>query len=387
MNSHSTTNPIASFSTMLLRSLICLTFVAVPLNPYIGSMTCYLWGALIFFDVTFLRRLYSSLRPDILLFIFYWLAICLICLQPVLAVKTLVLMAGVAYLCLMYGEIRNTLFFFIYLSIVVCIVQFICYFIDRNLSYLLGPTSISSFIWGSYATPVFTNQYKLLLLPRMSGLSREAGFFASFLIVAFLVRLREGHLRLWEKALFLCGYLFSLSKISLSLFLLGLFLLCKKVLKVIPGYLMFIVLLLMCTLLALGLAVDQSAFFIQNQSLAHRLSAYFLSTDMDWQSFITGCKDYTRCFSLQSQPLLDYLKSQNLQPLVGFSGVIINLGLLGLMGVLAGIIIFKLDGLDVLLLFIFTFTVSLFTIDNFVVLGYFYIFTNKVGRRVWQRNN
>ena len=53
---------------------------------------------------------------------------------------------------------------------------------------LIGPNNIASLVWGNYATETFTNFYAVFEfgLPRTAGLSREAGFFASFLAVMVL---------------------------------------------------------------------------------------------------------------------------------------------------------------------------------------------------------
>ncbi|MNW18964.1 hypothetical protein D3C71_2187510 [compost metagenome] len=67
---------------------------------------------------------------------------------------------------------------------------------------------------------------------------------------------------------------------------------------------------------------------------------------------------------------------------MGLSGLIMDMGLLGFVGVIFSFVILKLDSYDVAILAIFTATVSFFTVDSFIILTYFYILTNHKSQEI-----
>ncbi|WP_127913641.1 hypothetical protein [Serratia odorifera] len=229
------------------------------------------------------------------------------------------------------------------------------------------------------ATKTSSNQFALFLFPRMSGLSREAGFFASLLAIIFLIRIREGKLNKKEKFLFTAGYLASLSKASLALIIVLLLRPFKRFINKIPNQFTFGLVFIFFMVVASYLNVGSPSFYTANESLAHRLSASYMIQHMSIGNLIFGCDvDYT-CFDYRNRGLVDFLMSRGggFTPNVGINGVFINLGVLGFLGVAFGFQLLNFKSFDVLILVIFTSTVSLFTIDGFVIAMYYYIFTGQ----------
>ncbi|WP_232241088.1 hypothetical protein [Serratia plymuthica] len=363
-----------SFYLKILRWLIALFIIASPLSPFVANTTLYLWIPLVFFDFQYIRT-FNQIPKAVLLCVFVWLSMCLLFFRYDLALKSLVLILGVSYLVKMGNQITNKVYVCMLISITWCVIQFIAYQISPSYSAAIGPGSISKFFWGEFATMTYTNQYTVILFPRMSGLSREAGFFASLLIISFMIRFRDNKISLMEKALFSLGYLFSLSKSSITLVLFFILHPMRRLLRKVPVIITFIGFIVVFVSLAQFLNIGSPEYFTQNESVAHRLSASYLMLHMNIGNLLYGCNTDYNCI-IDYQPMIKFLTDQGMVPAVGLSGLIMDMGLLGLIGVIFFFVILKLDSYDVAILAIFTATVSFFTVDSFIILTYYYILTN-----------
>ncbi|CAI0981653.1 TPA: hypothetical protein ACXJQO_000516 [Serratia marcescens] len=363
-----------------LRWMIAIFFIAVPFNPYISGMTFYLWIILIFADTTFLSRMQKVSRKTIA-FLFIWMAVCLITINPTIAIKSAVLALGIFYFVTMRNEISRKVYFCFLISLVWCLMQFAAFFVDKSLALAMGPKNLSQLIWGQFATKTSSNQFAIILFPRMSGLSREAGFFASLLAVVFLIRLREGNVKKKEYALFAAGFLCSLSKVSFSLLIIGILYPLKRIINKIPVTITYAVFFLSLVSFATYLNIGDPNFYIPNESIAHRLSASYMIQYMDVKSLFLGCADDYNCFDNSKMGMVNYLISRGggagFTPNVGLNGIFINLGVLGFITAAIGLQVMNFKSFDLILLIIFTSTVSLFTIDGFVIAIYYYILTEK----------
>lgn len=358
----------------LLRCLIALFIIASPLSPYISNTTFYLWIPLVILDYQYISTLRKISKP-VLLCVFVWLSMCVLFLRFDLAVKSAILILGVSYLLKIGSHITNKVYICMLISILWCVIQFVAYQISPAYSVIIGPSSMSRFFWGDFATNTYTNQYVLFLFPRMSGLSREAGFFASLLIICFMIRIRDHKLSLPEKCLFFLGYAFSLSKSSISLVFFMILYPMRRLLKKIPVIITFIALVIIFVALAQFLNIGSPSYFTANDSIAHRLSASYLMLHMNIGNLLYGCNTDYNCL-VDYQPVFKFLADQGMMPAVGLSGLIMDMGLLGFVGIVFFFVILKLDSYDVAILVIFTATVSFFTLDSFIILTYYYIITN-----------
>lgn len=350
-------------------------FIATPFNPYVGDVTLYLWIPLVFMDYEFIRKL-STVSLKILLCFCVWTVLCLAFWRYDLVVKTFALVLGVAYIHKIGKPVFSKIYVCMLISVIWCILQFSLYeFAGTNYSAAIGPKAISIAIWGDYATKTFTNQYEVFLLPRMSGLSREAGFFVSLLIISFMIRLRDFKLKAWEIVLFALGYIFSLSKASVILFLIAAVYPFRRILAKIPVVLTFSLFIVVFVSIANYLNVGIPAFFYENQSIAHRFSASYLVLNMNVPSFLIGCGKEYECFT-NYQPIVDYLGGFGFKPNVGLLGVTMEMGVIGLIAIVFFCMYLKLDSYDVVILVLFTATVTFFTVDSFIILTYYYIYSN-----------
>lgn len=363
-----------SFYLKSLRWLIALFIIASPLSPFVANTTLYLWIPLVFLDFEYIRT-FKKIPKAVLLCIFIWLSLCFLFFRYDLAIKSFVLILGVSYLVKIGNPITNKVYACMLISIIWCVIQFAAYQISPAYSAAIGPGSISKFFWGEFATMTYTNQYTLFLFPRMSGLSREAGFFASLLIISFMIRFRDNKLGFIEKFLFLLGYLFSLSKSSITLVLFFILHPMRRLLRKIPVIITFIAFIVIFVSLAQFLNIGSPSYFTLNESIAHRLSASYLMLHMNIGNLLYGCNTDYNCI-IDYQPMIKFLTDQGMVPAVGLSGLIMDMGLLGFVGVIFSFVILKFDSYDVAILAIFTATVSFFTVDSFIILTYFYILTN-----------
>ncbi|MEL0553758.1 hypothetical protein [Raoultella lignicola] len=361
-----------------LRGMISFFFIAVPFNPYIGGVTLYLWFFLVFLDYDFLRKL-AKVNTRSLLIICMWIFVSLLCGDILLTCKIIMLTLGVTYLVMIGDSILSKIRWAFLISCFWCIAQFGFFYVDPTISYFMGPSELSKAIWGAFATPSYTNQFVVILLPRMSGLSREAGFFASLLAIMFLIRLRDKNMKPWEFIVYVLSYLFSLSKISFSLILVFFLYPLKNIINKIPAILTLTVVCSLSILIALYLNIGSPEFYHASESIAHRLSSSYLVINMYPSNLLLGCGDSLQCYYPEAtKSLIDgFLNAKGFEPTTGLNGVVISLGVLGFLCLIITIVVLKLQSFDVLIIALITSTVTQFTIDGFVILTYYYVLTNK----------
>ncbi|MFP1777771.1 hypothetical protein ACLEEB_00760 [Lonsdalea quercina] len=361
--------------TSTLRWLIAALFVATPLNPYISDMTVYLWLPLVFLDFHFLALLKKvNLKPT--LFILLFLSFCLLIGRIDIAVKGAAISLGVIYLIKVGRPIVDKIFVCLIFSALWCVLQFIAFQFGQEYSAMLGPSAISTLLWGAYATETYTNQYVVFFLPRMSGLSREAGFFVSLLLITFIIRARDKKLTKKEILIFILAFMFSLSKVSLVLFIFLFLYLLRHYIRKIPVNITIIAFIFLSVCLANYLNVGSPDYFYDHESFAHRFSPSYLLTDMKLPNLLFGCDREYQCFNT-SQPIIGFFEPKGLKPNIGLSGILVEMGLLGLATLFLASVLLKLDSYDMGILICFTQTVTLFTVDSFIILTYYYIITNK----------
>lgn len=360
--------------TSILRFLIVFSLVATVINPYVGGITIYLWFFMLPFDFLFIRRL-TKLSKRVIILLTLWILICIFKLDFSSAFKILALFLGVSYLCIMDKEIYPKLKIAFYISCLFCLVQFIFYWFDPAFSSSIAGSNLSTTIWGSkFATPGFANQYEVLFLPRMGGLSREAGFFASLVIImGFIIYLREKtHIK--EKMLHISAYVFSLSKVSFTNSVLVILLPFRKIIDKIPLPLMIVLTSLILMLVANLIPMDSNHFGIYGESIAHRFSSSYLVPRMSEKYFLLGCDNPFDCEYFVNSNLFSDLGRGNFQP-TGINGVFVNFGLIGFLLLIFTFFYLRLKSFDIIVLVLMTSTVSLYTIDNFVILTYYFLFT------------
>lgn len=359
------------------RLLICISLIASVINPYLSGITVYLWFFLIPFDFLFIRRL-NVMSKKVITILILWLLLCMVKIDLSSAFKILALFIGVSYLCIMDDKIFPKLKIAFYISCIFCIIQFIFYWFNPAFSASIAGSNLSATIWGDkLATPGFVNQYELLFLPRMAGLSREAGFFASLVIIMALIIYCRERTALKEKVLHISSYIFSLSKVSFTNLIIVLLFPIRRIINKVPVAFTIVFLSLTFILLSKHLNMSENHFAIANESIAHRLSSSYLIPRMKDNSFIFGCSDVTNCEYIVNNNLISDLADRELYASTGINGVFVNFGLLGFLLFIFSFWWMKLKSFDFLILTLMTATVAVYTIDNFVMLTYYFLFTYK----------
>ena len=291
------------------------------------------------------------------------------------SIKILIIFFCVIHLFYLYDKNLWKLNRYLLISILVGIVQFFLTFIDPIMARLIGPTAISTFIWGSLATSTFTNFYTVFYFPRVSGLSREAGFFASYLIVViFLSYLSVKNYNRKIYFLYFIGYIISFSKMSLVI--LGVFFInfFKKFINYIP-IILGIILFVGIVSIIVGLNKD---FILNNQTFLHRFSGYVSLYNLDVQDILFGI-DFEKVGDYSSKSIM----AENLQGFAGFAGWIIENGIIAMCIFFIILYLLGVNMVGIYILLLFTINVSIDSNQNFVVLTYFIIFkyyTNNINR-------
>jgi hypothetical protein len=100
------------------------------------------------------------------------------------------------------------------INVLFAMAQFVLFYVDRDLSLQLGPQNLSKMLWGDYATDTNTNFYEIFYFSRVSGFSREAGFFSSLLVASFVADIVRGTTNRKMIVLYCIGLFISFSKSS-----------------------------------------------------------------------------------------------------------------------------------------------------------------------------
>lgn len=280
----------------------------------------------------------------------------------------------VGILFLFYASEKDLLFLFPYLklSIITGLAQFVLLFFEPRASFFIGPTSISSLIWGEYAIKTFTNFYTIFFFPRVSGLSREAGFLASFLIGTILLcqlEKRHGKLKvsMVDRIILCIGYIISFSKMSLILLIITILQPLEKIfnsvspLSLIGAFVIFMIIFW----------TSQTSYLSnpKNITFAERFGAYATILELEANQLIFGESDIKNIETRIGRILHKNEKFYN-----GYGGLIITNGLIFSFICLLILNILGITNTGLLILILLTINVNFFTNQNFVTLAYFIVF-------------
>lgn len=365
----------------IYANLFFLFFTAQILSPYIAGRTIYLEVIIAVLNPYFWKWIYSKnifcIYKINTKYIFTVLGLVLIAILGHIntSIKILVIFFCVIHLFYLYDKNLWKLNRYLIISILLGIVQFCFTFIDPLFATIIGPNAISIFIWGDLATPAFTNFYTIFYFPRVSGLSREAGFFASYIItVIFLSYLEKNIYNKKICLLYFIGYIISFSKMSLAI--IGVFLVnsLRRIINYIPfaiGIIIFISFF--------SIAVDfNKTFILDNDTFLHRFSGYISLYNLDFMDILFG----TNVEKIGDYPS-KLIIAGNFTNFTGFSGWIIENGIIVLCIFFTILYLLGINIVGIYILLLFTINVSVDTNQNFVVLTYFIIFkyyTNNIYR-------
>lgn len=360
----------------IIAYLFFIFFTAPILSPALNNFTIYLYWFIPFLDIYFAKEVIYKIRNKKLFISFYAIILLLLILNKiVLMLKIITTATTVMYL--FYAKRNgyfNIFYKFMVINVLIAITQFILIYIDPNLAFLIGPTNISKSIWGRFATETFTNFYAVYSLPRVCGLSREAGFFASLLCTTIIIYILDKDIKKNKLIVLLysIGFVISFSKVSIIYLPIIIVLLMRKIINTIPipiGITIFIVLVVF---ISNNLLIDKY-YNSQNESIIHRISGYTVMSKMDFNYLITGVDTIDKIEGLEKYSFVGTL-GKKFDQYAGIPNTIIHEGM-----IIFVIFIFVLMFMGVkfsgfLILTLISFTTSYFTSTSHIVLGYFIIF-------------
>jgi hypothetical protein len=367
-----------------ISAVLFFAFISAPiLSPGIDKGALYLYWLIPLIDLSFLRRFFGRLSKRLTLVVAVMLSGAAISMHFTFLAKFGVLLLVLAYL----GYLRKlNLFHYFYLWIILVIlfgtIQYTLVMVDPAVGTLLGPESIGPLIWGDLArgnTNFHATNFTGGLLPRVSGLSLESGFFNALVSVSILLYLSDNQTRFkskWLLAILAIGFLISLSKIGIGFIGAALLLLpFRRVLNFVSGAFVVLTFTLLLTVILTILYTRDVAFIVDSATIVHRTNGYYLLAYIPITEYMLPM-DRSQLLDIQAEILRPgpFSHIMDLRDSVtGIPYAIFEFGLIGFLGLIVGMMWLRTQGFNVLMYLIVTFSVTPLTSDSFVVLATFYI--------------
>ncbi|MFM0048140.1 hypothetical protein [Caballeronia grimmiae] len=356
-----------------ISMLFYMFFTCVILNPQVGGFTVYFYLFIPFFDPGFTRFLTSTVRR--------WsgplavaVAVSLIG-SPTVAVRVISLAICIGYL--LYSKQRRIFYLHVWMLINIgfAALQFVLYYVNRDLAMALGPRALGQMIWGSYATAAYTNFFEVFYFARVSGLSREAGFFSSLLVASLVVYLATSE-RIDKRvvALYVFGLIISFSKSSMLLFLFAALYPFRKPLRAAHPLVVFCAFAVSIT--ALSVFMGNHNFF-GSETFGHRFGGYPFMVEAKLEDLISGISAPEILKHYRYLPYIRLIEADMMVAGVPFAGLPASVADMGLFSALLlfGVVAFTAsDGFVLLLFLLISSTVSITTVTSFVPLGYLLLY-------------
>lgn len=366
----------------IVPNLFFLFLTAPILSPFVGGITIYLSSIVIFFDLSFILWGLNKFSKDrIIITIVLAALLGLSCLKVALFLKILMLLFSTLYLFYSYEAGCFYLYQYTVINVIVAMLQFTLIFVDPALAYQIGPTNIASVVLGKFAGPTFTNFYAISLIPRVSGLSREGGFFASLLGTALFVLINDNRIKGRRRKLYLTfiviGIIISLSKTTFILLIVPFILFFRRYINILQEY-GIVVLYTIVLMLFFNHLLLTSDFFtdLSNNSMVHRFSGYALTPYADILDFIRGINIYD--LMAKSRKGMDEMvlqfKDDGITEFCGLPALYLGYGMQTFILLIVLLRYLNLKGVGMALIIILTTNVNPLTCDGFVVLSWFFAF-------------
>lgn len=385
--------PLGRFSAIntalgALRFIYVVSFAITLVNPAISGRTVYLYLLLPLLDFEFVAKMlqFKATRSRIVSFYAVMLLLMLSLHDLIFTIKySLVIFQVVYLLFLSKKNLAQYLFITLIAHIVTAILQMGFFFFSPNMLQYVTPGYLASLIWGEeYATATFANFGFEFYLPRFSGLYRESAFFASYLMGLFLFFLTEKNYKYRTTAMVLIfvGILLSFSKISAAILIIIALNHFKTYLNKIPlsvSCLGYLIIFHLVSLVAFDQIFTTYAYdsFGKNISIMHRLLSYYGLQHFDvWNLFI-GAGDYS-VLPTAVRGIVDTLYSEiggltDASLFCGLAGIIYKGGIFGLAMFVMYLMYLRVKTAPFLILLFLTFSVTLDTLQSFVILGWYFV--------------
>lgn len=356
----------------LYSNLFFFFFVAQIFSPYIYGATLYIEVILVCLNPFFINWI-LKLKTKKYYFLVIFIFLGFLCFYKILLIKIICIFLCILFLLYTYERDIFYLKKYLLLSIFIAIVQFLFLYTNPKISYFFGPSNLSQLVWEEYATPTFTNFYRIFLIPRVSGLSREAGFFASLLTISIFLfyidaKIQNKRISIFLIIFWLIGFIISFSKMSMILFIFFLLYKNRKHVNIISPaliFLFFIIFMYLFVFILNDFLIDPSNF-----TFLHRFGGFGVISSMDFFQILFGVDNIKEIY----HPYIDLVIENGFSDFAGLSGFIINYGLIfTILYFLLLCKIFKFDSFALIALLLMTINVDIVTNQNFVILTYFFI--------------
>ena len=351
----------------VISALFYMFFTCVILNPQVNGFTLYFYLLVPFLDPEFPRFLSSTARR--------WSGPLLIAVvasaltSPSAAVRIVSIAICIGYLMYTIERRISYLHHWMVINILFAIVQFAMYYIDQDFSMQLGPTYLSQLIWGDYATQTNTNFYEVFYFSRVSGFSREAGFFSSLVVGSLILHLFEGRPNRNLIIIYAIGLFVSFSKSSMVLFLFAALYPFRDRLRATHPLMVLVVYHIVISAISLYLAANN---FFDSDTFGHRLGGYAFMFDGRLEDIIKGitAQDIIAHYKYLSYIRL-ILDDMSLGvPFGGLPATVAEMGLFSALVIFCVIAFTASDGFVMLIFLFISATVSVTTVTSFVPLAY-----------------
>lgn len=356
-------------------------FVSPALSPAIGGNTIYLSWFIPFldinFDVHFINKIATmKAKKNAVIAVYFLIIIIILHGNYMFFIKVLSIAFSVFYLQYSYTRLGfKKLYTAFNINIFIAVLQFILYFVNSEISHIIGPSNISRIFWGKYSTQTNTNFYPVFYFPRTCGLSREAGFFAALLCVIIIIYTVDTNIKKSriQKLLFFIAYIVSFSKMSVALPAMLVVLRYRKQINRVS--LMKITLLFVFIMGILVNYLSQSGSFrLLGGSIAHRLWGYeMIFNRLGIREFFIGNAHGARGLNrdtLHAFSFYNELETHGWTTFCGLPSLVIYTGYIGLIGFLILMKSLKVKSSYFMILIIATIDVDFTTATSFVVLAY-----------------
>jgi hypothetical protein len=368
----------------VISFLFFFFFTCVVLNPQVGTMTIYLYLFIPFLDPSFTRFCMATIRR--------WsipLAVALAVTMigsPMAGVRVASIAICIGYL--LYAKERKIFYLhhWMMFNIGFATIQFVLWYVDQGLAIKFGPRAVAQLVWGDFATPAYTNFFEVFFFARVSGLSREAGFFSSLLVASLCVYLMTEEKRnKWIVMAYFYGLVISFSKSSMLLFVFAALYPFRNQLRTTHPLIVFCIFAVGVTGFSVFLAQHN---FYGSDTFGHRFGGYpfMLQARLEDIMFGINAQDV-----LKHYKYLDYIRliepdiEVANQPFAGLPSVIADMGIFSAV-LLFGLVAFTAsDGFVLLLLLLISSTVSITTVTSFVPLGYLLLYWPRFKQYVAQK--
>ena len=366
-------------------------FTAPILSPYIKGITIYLYWFIPFLDLYYIKDLFNKGYNRIAILVIVLFSIILITTKNYITLfKVLAILNTLVYMFYVKkNKLIHYLYTFMFFNIILCMIQFCLVYLDNNLAYYFGPTYISKMVWGKYATETNTNFYTIFLFPRVCGLSREAGFFASLLGITYITFLydKDEKITLFKQCIFFIGFILSLSKASFLIIAIIIILRFRKIIDKIHLFIGVPIYILVCCLISNIYFLPQY-YEVGSESIIHRISGYTIMSKLPLTEMFFGVQNVKDLSVFSSYSFLNQIVKYG--QFTGVPNIIIHKGLVIFILFVILLYLNKITFSGFLLITLMTFTTDYFTCTSFSVLAYFFVFmysTIDGNKRLKNNNN